>query len=272
MRDHVDGDFPFANDFNAIVQALAGEASITSGCAVSDGGSNDLSLSITAGKVRIDGTVYSVSSQSESVGAADPDNDRYDIVVVGTDGTVDVVAGTANSTPTAPAIPADHALLAIVRVPAGASGITDGEIYGARGQFPHVSDQSAHHTPGKPLGSPAAWDRSGSWTVDNADVWDYSPQDGFTTDSDQDWSFTTTYDGSLYVTAVEVHPRFHEATTQTVEYTTDGGSTWVEIFNGNPAEPMLVTVEQSGINGFRWSKTGNGFSGAMAFRITGAIE
>jgi len=133
MRDHHDGDFAFANDFNSIVEALADEAAVLNGCAVDDGGTNDMSVDVASGEIRIGGEDYSVSSQPVTLDAADGSEDRYDLVVVGTDGNAETVTGTPSPTPQAPSIPANHALLAIVEVRAGVSELSNADINDARG-------------------------------------------------------------------------------------------------------------------------------------------
>lgn len=153
MREHTDGDFPFANDFNAVAQALADEAVVISGCSVSDGDTNDMTVDVASGAVRINGSKVSVGVQSVSLPSSDSSDDRYDLVVVGTDGTAEAVTGTASSTPKAPSIPADHALLAIVLVSAGTSGVTDDEIFDVRGINPVVQRFEDHRTAGNPHGS-----------------------------------------------------------------------------------------------------------------------
>ena len=156
MREHVDGDFPFANDFNALVQALADDALVLSGCGVSDGGTDDMTVSVASGSVRINGTKYSVSSQSVTLASADSSNDRYDLVVVGTDGTAEAVTGTASSTPRAPSIPADHALLAIVEVSAATSGVMDSEISDARAVHSLAQNFDDHEGSGNPHSNSAS--------------------------------------------------------------------------------------------------------------------
>lgn len=136
MRRHYDGDFPHGADFNAVaVDALQGTA-ISDGCLVDDGGTNDMSLSVAAGTARINDNRVGVSSQSVTLDAADGSYDRYDLVVVGTDGVAQKVTGTPASTPAAPQVPTDHVVLAVVYVQAGVSGVTDADIKDARAVFP----------------------------------------------------------------------------------------------------------------------------------------
>ena len=133
MREHTDGDFPFANDFNAVVRdALASGTLVRSGCTVSDSGSNNLQVSIASGDVFVDGNEIAIDSQSVTLAESDSEHDRYDLVVVDDTGTAQDVTGVASSTPTAPSIPSDAALLAIVAVQAGATDMVGAEIYDAR--------------------------------------------------------------------------------------------------------------------------------------------
>lgn len=132
MREHVDGDFLFGNDMNSIVRAMASDAAVISGCEVGDGGTNDLSVSINAGEIYSGGSV-SVASSTETLNAADSTNDRYDLITATSAGNTNYVAGTASSTPKAPSIPAGEALLAIILVRAGVSGVTNADINDARG-------------------------------------------------------------------------------------------------------------------------------------------
>jgi len=149
MYEPQDGEFLFANAFNSVVQALNGTA-VFSGCAVSVNsgslGQGD-TLSVDAGTVAVDGSTVSVSSVKIGVDAGSSDGPRYDIVVVGTDGAVDVVKGSPDTssepTPTAPAIPADHALIAFVRVPEGASSIDGSNLNGGRAVVEKFAGRSA---------------------------------------------------------------------------------------------------------------------------------
>lgn len=73
--------------------------------------------------------------QNVVIAASDPTNDRYDIItVLRTAGSPFLVAttGTAGANPFPPAIPANSILLAIVRVPAGATSIVNANIRDGR--------------------------------------------------------------------------------------------------------------------------------------------
>lgn len=143
MREHVDGDFPFAADFNALARALADDASVVSGCRVAGNGTEDMTLEVSDGAVRIGGTKYEVASQAVTLDGADGD-DRYDLLVAGTDGDVEAVTGVPGTTPRAPSIPSDHAVLAVAAVAAEASGVLDEDVFDARALFGLPEDLDAH--------------------------------------------------------------------------------------------------------------------------------
>jgi hypothetical protein len=136
MRAVRDGDFPFANEWNAVARDALQGTRVHSGCEVSEGGAQDFTLSVTSGVAEVAHDDFEVAEQSVTLESADADDPRYDLVVVGSDATAGAVTGTPSATPQAPPIPDGHALLAIVEVPAGASGVTDATIYDARAVFP----------------------------------------------------------------------------------------------------------------------------------------
>lgn len=144
MREHTDGDFPFANEWNAIARGVLEEdTAVVRGCAVGDGGTDDETIDVAAGEVRIGGAQFSIDAQSVTLESADPDDDRFDVAVAGRDGQVEAVTGTPSSTPKAPSIPDDHVLLAIVGVPAGATGVTEADLYDARPVAPNAQYSTA---------------------------------------------------------------------------------------------------------------------------------
>jgi hypothetical protein len=65
---------------------------------------------VNAGTVRINGEIYSFAITTVTIPGVCPNNYtyRYDLIVVGTDGVVQVVPGTPGATPSAPAVPSDH--------------------------------------------------------------------------------------------------------------------------------------------------------------------
>ena len=101
---------------------------------------------IETGTYRIDGTTYTLSAMTaaetniataamgvpidvthlvKAIDAASSTLYRFDLLAVGTDGTVDLIKGTAASTPTMPDTPTDHVALGWVFIPPDTTDITD---------------------------------------------------------------------------------------------------------------------------------------------------
>ncbi len=223
MREHTDGEFPFANDFNAVVRdALAGSTLVESGCTVSDGGTNDLSLDVASGEVVVNSTDASVSSQSVTLGSANADNPRYDLVVADDTGAASVVAGTASSTPQAPSIPSDSVLLAVVEVTAGASGVTDADIYDARAVLSGIPNDVVTQGPGSGL------------DADTIDGMDASRAAG---EVQQDLS------GNIYVeTTVSQSPGIQLGAMRSHGGNADPSTNWTTTMTGIAASSVYFTV------------------------------
>lgn len=127
-------------------ETLAAIDTVLSGCKVSGHGSA-MAVSIGSGTYRIDDTIYTLSAlgmESDSgavmgsfatvmgeaaigmtVDAAHSTLFRIDIFVIGIDGIVHYVKGSASSSPVAPTVPSIHLLLASVLVPPACTAITD---------------------------------------------------------------------------------------------------------------------------------------------------
>lgn len=129
MREFIDGDFPFANEINALVRDGPDGTYVDSGCSVSDGGTNDMTVDVASGTVYVNDSAISVSAQTVTLNAADSFK-RYDLIVVDSTGTASKVTGTQEKV--APSIPTDNALLATIEVPAGAAGVTNENILDGR--------------------------------------------------------------------------------------------------------------------------------------------
>jgi len=133
VRDFQDGDFPFANDFNGVVDAQDGTGiKSASDCKVTDGGSTDLDIQVAAGTPLVGGKSVSVSQQTLTLSAADSANPRYDTIEVDSAGTAHVLEGTPASSPVAPTRTKGRAVLAMVRVGAGVAGVSNVNISDAR--------------------------------------------------------------------------------------------------------------------------------------------
>ncbi len=124
--------------------AQAGPDAVLGGCKVkaTDAG---MYIYIETGTYRIDGTTYTLSAMTaaetniataamgvpidvthlvKALDAASSTLYRFDLLVVGADGTVDLIKGTSGASPTMPDVPADHVALGWVLIPPGTTDIT----------------------------------------------------------------------------------------------------------------------------------------------------
>ena len=102
---------------------------VVSGGVVVPQPSPDMSVHINAGVYRINGVSFTLTEQDVNVDPAPSSgNYRYDIFVVGIDGTVDYVKGTASPSPTMPMTPANHVLVGYVLLASGVTAITQSQI------------------------------------------------------------------------------------------------------------------------------------------------
>lgn len=134
MRDITDGgDFYFAADvLNQHRNFPRGTVVVgTSGLKVSSDGT-DMTLDITAGDASIDNTSQSLTSSTVTLAAADT-FERYDLVVVEDNGgTYETTTVTGTQAKTTPTLQPTQVLLAIVRIPSGATTISSGNVLDAR--------------------------------------------------------------------------------------------------------------------------------------------
>ena len=89
--------------------------SVTSGCGLTYSGS-DMTVAVAAGSVRHNGVVVTVAGNNVTL-VADSTNPRWTWIGVKSDGTAEIVSGTAAATPTVPEI-GDRVPLALVYVQA----------------------------------------------------------------------------------------------------------------------------------------------------------
>ena len=101
---------------------------VISGCAVSEDSPTGLFVAVALGEVLIGSKTASVTAADLAIAAADPTDDRFDLVVVDDAGTKSVVTGTASTNPVFPAIPANSIVIAAVFVDATDTLITDSQI------------------------------------------------------------------------------------------------------------------------------------------------
>lgn len=121
-----DGVGLFAPQWNAMVAAFRGTG-VLSGCAASATGSNRV-VSVTSGAVQTaqGGQGYGGGSVTLDAGGA---VDRYDLITISAAGVLAATKGTEKQK--CPPQPVNTCLIAIVRVPAGASVIATGDVIDA---------------------------------------------------------------------------------------------------------------------------------------------
>lgn len=171
MESFSDGEFPFAAQFESVIKrafdenshvqgGIGGELEVTVNTGTLDQGDT---IQIATGDALAGGTEVSkgatTNKQVDSEGSLAK---RYDLVVIGSDGAVDVVKGTTEKV--APAIPANHTPLAVVGVPQGNSSISGSNIHDARAIL------SLPNTAIDAFASFAAGDSFGGYPITNADV------------------------------------------------------------------------------------------------------
>lgn len=124
--------------------------------AVTQNGTPNMSVNVAGGRAFIAGTeatyqgTYFVENrgvQNVSVGASDPTNARYDLVVarvrdssysgVTNAWAIEIVAGTPSGSPAEPAIPASSLVLARILIPAGSTTVTNANILDRRIRSQH---------------------------------------------------------------------------------------------------------------------------------------
>ena len=124
-----DGYYIFDNDHTALWQGLKGEG-VISGGVVTPGTGMNVDISACECRPDMDGTLVSASAETNyGTFTADATNPRKAIIVIGTNGTYDVILGTAAAAspastgpstlaPVPPNIPDDHIIIAEVWIPA----------------------------------------------------------------------------------------------------------------------------------------------------------
>lgn len=112
-------DLRAALNSKADLTPLADE--ILSGCGVAWSGSG-LIFNVSAGSVRINGTIYTIAAGTVTLSAADPSNTRIDVIVATTSGTADKVTGTPAPGAVEPDVDSSTQIrLAAVTIAAGAT-------------------------------------------------------------------------------------------------------------------------------------------------------
>ena len=118
-------------DFDILAAGSAGTG-VVSGCAVTAHGPADMGVAVAIGVIAVSGTQANVAAGDLVIGAADPANPRFDLIVVSSAGVKSVTAGTAAANPVFPTIPANSVVLAAVYVPALDAAIDSNQIVDKR--------------------------------------------------------------------------------------------------------------------------------------------
>jgi hypothetical protein len=109
----------FQTDIDILAAGVAGTGVLT-GCAVTAQASPDMTVAVAAGTIQpsAGAAAVVVAAGNVTIGTADATNPRLDLVSASAAGVKTVTAGTAAVAPKPPALPAGHAALAVVYVPA----------------------------------------------------------------------------------------------------------------------------------------------------------
>ena len=130
MREHLDGDFAHGAEFTAVARdALGNKTFIKNGCEVSEG-TGAFEVDISAGTAFINGASVAVGADTKVISSEDTFTRRYDLLTVDGTGNVQVTEGTADST--APPIPEDETIIAIIIIDKDVTGIGSGDIKDVR--------------------------------------------------------------------------------------------------------------------------------------------
>jgi len=131
-EEFANDEYGYACRIDNIKEAAKGNK-VMSGCLVSDSAPDAMTYDMTVGRIRINDVYVAVSAVADqAVTAADGTHDRYDIVYVGENGTVDYTAGAAIANPYPPNLPADHILLAILFVENNSTVVESADVVDSR--------------------------------------------------------------------------------------------------------------------------------------------
>lgn len=122
----------FQEYLDVLVAGISGVDCVLSGCAVSDGGSPDMTPAVAKGAVLSNGVMFAVAAANATITTADGTNPRIDLVVITSAGAIAVRAGTAAANPKPPARTANDVVLAAVYVPANDTTIANAQIVDMR--------------------------------------------------------------------------------------------------------------------------------------------
>lgn len=122
----------FSEYLDVMIAGIARVDCVLTGCAVTAQASPDMTVAVAAGTVLSNGALFSVTAGNVTIGAADANLPRLDLVVANSAGTKAVRAGTAAAAPKPPARTANDVVLAVVYVPAADTAINSNQIVDLR--------------------------------------------------------------------------------------------------------------------------------------------
>ena len=127
---------PFQAEFDSvdidILVASYNGSGVVSGWAVPAQSTPDMTVAVAAGVIAVAGVRVAVSGTNKTIGTADSDNPRIDLITVNNSGTLATTAGTAATVPLLPDIPSNSIVLALVFVPANDTAIATNQIIDKR--------------------------------------------------------------------------------------------------------------------------------------------
>jgi hypothetical protein len=172
--------WPYSTDFAAILQGIKGEG-VAFGCGVSQLGTPGMAVQIASGHVVIANVEIAVTAADLTITASHNVYERCDVVVVDDAGTPSVLAGNADAASAPVAVPADSVLIAMVRIPAQDTVITNSQIMDKRVEvgIPILAGGGAPVT----IGKTADQTLQGSTLQDDDEL-------VFSAGANQVWSFT----------------------------------------------------------------------------------
>jgi hypothetical protein len=120
-----------------------------------------MNTNIASGTINANKVYVAVGGTAKAHDAADATNPRYDVLCVGSNGTVDIVKGTAATTPVIPATTADHVRIAIIYIGAGETAIHTADITDARIIIPKTVEYlQSNTTEASTTSESETWDNS----------------------------------------------------------------------------------------------------------------
>ena len=124
---------PFAADFDILQAGIAGRNGVIGGgCGVTAHAPPNMTVTVASGSVAINATLVVVTGATVTLGAADPTDPRFDLIIAKSDGTVDVIPGNPDQSPLLPTPAPNTVVLASVFVPDATPTIQTSQIVDKR--------------------------------------------------------------------------------------------------------------------------------------------